>query len=147
MVTRSPSVGSYGMNEQVLWEHARVPWGPEGKQAEWGWGLTDVRRAANIPIFVDCAVCRLDPFNECEEPPPYEGCFEFPYSRLSLCTLNRHNAAVNCLFLDWSIRKVGIKELWVLEWAPVWSTAGPWTKRGGVRPEDWPPWMRRFRDY
>jgi len=28
-----------------------------------------------------------------------------------------------------------------------WDTAGPWTKRGGVKPEDWPPWMRRFKDY
>jgi hypothetical protein len=22
-----------------------------------------------------------------------------------------------------------------------------WTKAGGVKPEDWPPWMRRFKDY
>jgi hypothetical protein len=24
---------------------------------------------------------------------------------------------------------------------------GPWTKAGAVKPEDWPHWMRKFKDY
>jgi hypothetical protein len=24
---------------------------------------------------------------------------------------------------------------------------GPWTKAGGVQPDDWPEWMRGFKDY
>jgi hypothetical protein len=28
-----------------------------------------------------------------------------------------------------------------------YNTANIWTKAGGVQPEDWPEWMRRFRDY
>jgi len=27
------------------------------------------------------------------------------------------------------------------------KTAGPWTKAGGGRPEDWPKWMRHVKDY
>ena len=27
------------------------------------------------------------------------------------------------------------------------DTAGPWTMAGGVQPEDWPQWMRGFKDY
>jgi prepilin-type N-terminal cleavage/methylation domain-containing protein len=27
------------------------------------------------------------------------------------------------------------------------NTAGPWTLAGGVKPENWPPWLRRFKDY
>jgi prepilin-type N-terminal cleavage/methylation domain-containing protein/prepilin-type processing-associated H-X9-DG protein len=140
-------VGSYGMNIQVLWEHERGPSGPEGEKSEWGWGQTDVRRTANIPIFMDCAGGQVDAINEDEKPPPYEACFDYQYSRLSFPALNRHDATVNCLFLDWSVRKVGMKELWTLEWSPAWDVAGPWTKRGGVKPEDWPAWMRRFKDY
>jgi hypothetical protein len=51
------------------------------------------------------------------------------------------------VFLDWSVRKVGLKELWTLKWDREFDTAGPWTKAGGVRPGDWPEWMRRFKDY
>lgn len=49
--------------------------------------------------------------------------------------------------MDWSVRKVGIKELWTLKWTKEFDRAGPWTKAGGVQPENWPQWMRRFRDY
>jgi hypothetical protein len=49
--------------------------------------------------------------------------------------------------MDWSARKVGLKELWTLKWHRQFNTANRWTKAGGVKPEDWPPWMRRFKDY
>jgi len=61
--------------------------------------------------------------------------------------MNRHEGHINGLFLDWSVRKIGLKELWTLKWHKDWDTAGPWTKRGGVKPEDWPEWMRQFKDY
>ena len=54
---------------------------------------------------------------------------------------------INAAFLDWSVRKVGLKELWTLKWSRTFDTAGPWTKAGGVEPEDWPQWMRKFKDY
>ena len=61
--------------------------------------------------------------------------------------INRHNGYINSLFLDWSVRRVGLKELWTLKWDDQSDTAGPWTKAGGVEPEDWPKWMRGFKDY
>jgi hypothetical protein len=27
------------------------------------------------------------------------------------------------------------------------DTANEWTKAGGVQPDDWPEWMRGFKDY
>jgi hypothetical protein len=42
---------------------------------------------------------------------------------------------------------VGLKELWTLKWHRSFNTAGPWTKAGGVSPEDWPEWIRPFKDY
>jgi len=61
--------------------------------------------------------------------------------------LNRHEGYVNGLFLDWSVRKVGLKELWTLNWYTEFNRAGRWTKAGGVQPQDWPKWMQRFQDY
>jgi prepilin-type processing-associated H-X9-DG protein len=67
--------------------------------------------------------------------------------RMWLCAMDRHRGGINSLFMDWSVRKVGVKEPWTLKWSPGYNTAGPWTKAGGVKPEDWPQWMRRFKDY
>ena len=51
------------------------------------------------------------------------------------------------LFMDFSVRKVGLKELWTFQWHRLSDTAGPWTKAGGALPSDWPKWMRGFKDY
>ncbi|MGE5295559.1 MAG: type II secretion system protein [Solirubrobacterales bacterium] len=75
-------------------------------------------------------------------PPAYEE----EITQDQVC-MNRHDGAINSLFLDWSVRRVGLKELWTLRWYLTYNTAGEWTKAGGVQPEDWPKWMRRFPDY
>jgi len=61
--------------------------------------------------------------------------------------IDRRDGAINVLFMNWSIRKVGLKELWTLKWHRSYDTAGCWTKAGGVEPDDWPEWMRNFKDY
>lgn len=49
--------------------------------------------------------------------------------------------------MDFSVRKAGLKELWTLKWHRSYDTAGTWTKAGGVNPDAWPKWMKRYRDY
>jgi prepilin-type processing-associated H-X9-DG protein len=66
---------------------------------------------------------------------------------MGTCCLNRHDGYVNGLFLDWSVRRIGLKELWTLKWHRDFNTAGPWTTAGGVQPTDWPEWMQGFKDY
>ena len=61
--------------------------------------------------------------------------------------INRHNGFVNLVFMDWSVRTIGLKELWTLKWHRSYITAGPWTRGGGVLPGDWPRWLQRFKDY
>jgi prepilin-type N-terminal cleavage/methylation domain-containing protein/prepilin-type processing-associated H-X9-DG protein len=61
--------------------------------------------------------------------------------------IDRHKGFTNLLFMDWSVRHVGIKELWTLKWHRAYDTIGPWTKAGGVQPDDWPAWMRSYKDY
>ncbi len=49
--------------------------------------------------------------------------------------------------MDFSVRKVGLKELWTLKWRREYNTCNEWTLCGGVEPNDWPEWMRGFKDY
>jgi len=77
-------------------------------------------------------------------PPAYDGARS---NQMQFSCINRHPGHINGLFLDWSVRKIGLKELWVLKWSRTFDTAGPWTIGGNARPEDWPLWMRSFKDY
>jgi len=61
--------------------------------------------------------------------------------------IDRHNGFINHLFLDWSVRPVGLKELWTFKWHREFDVRGPWTKAGGIQTADWPEWMRKFKDY
>jgi hypothetical protein len=61
--------------------------------------------------------------------------------------VNRHDGFLNSLFCDYSVRKVGVKELWTLKWHKSYDVAGPYTRAGGMNPGDWPVWMRNFKDY
>jgi prepilin-type N-terminal cleavage/methylation domain-containing protein/prepilin-type processing-associated H-X9-DG protein len=95
---------------------------------------------ANIPVILDSPE-DTGQHNSTRPPPPREG-----FILQNFC-INRHNGYINGLFLDWSVRKIGLKELWTLKWDEQYDTMGPWTKAGGVQPEDWPPWMRGFKEY
>lgn len=61
--------------------------------------------------------------------------------------MDRHHGGINIAFMDFSTRKVGLKELWTLQWHRQYNTAGRWTRAGGIKPEDWPKWMQKFKDY
>jgi prepilin-type N-terminal cleavage/methylation domain-containing protein/prepilin-type processing-associated H-X9-DG protein len=131
---RGPQVGSYASNVLVC-------------DYTGGWNGSETKGGANIPVYIDCIMPEGGAGNWQEVPPPYEDAPLVLGWSLNTSCINRHQGGVNCLFMDWSVRKVGVKELWTLKWHKRWDTAGPWTKQGGVKPEDWPPWMRRFKDY
>ena len=98
------------------------------------------REQANMPVILD-SPGRMGRHRNTDGPPRREG------SGLQTFCINRHNGYVNGLFLDWSVRRIGLKELWTLKWDDQSDTADPWTKAGGVQPSDWPQWMRKFKDY
>ena len=106
---------------------------------------TDVfalRGRDGIPLLFDCVQPGATLGLEYEPPPKKE-----PDGAGGQLCINRHQGCINGLFLDWSVRPIGLKELWTLKWHLQWNTAGPWTRAGDVQPEDWPEWMRGFRDY
>ena len=98
------------------------------------------RGQASIPVILDSPE-RMGRHRNTDPPPRREG------SSMQTFVINRHNGYINGLFLDWSVRKIGLKELWTLKWDDESDTAGPWTKAGGAQPGYWPHWMRGFKDY
>lgn len=161
-----PIKGSYAFNEWIEnWSEPRGLSGlhplPENEVPLWRahvakcWQTLDVRGAYRIPLLADCAQF-LHP-RDTDNPPAYEGdvlltCSDVEIWGVSRDTvkhvcIDRHHAGVNMAFLDASVRKVGLKELWTLRWNRQYDTANVWTRAGGVLPEDWPVWMRRFKEY
>jgi prepilin-type N-terminal cleavage/methylation domain-containing protein len=135
-------LGSYGFNE---WLCNRTP---NNSNAVNYWKHVDVKPADNIPLFVDCFWYDVWAFDT-DQPPAYDGATEglAGNNEMRRVCLNRHHGAVNSAFLDWSIRRIDRKQLWTLKWNRTFNVNGPWTRRGGTQPEDWPEWMRGFKDY
>jgi len=105
--------------------------------------VLSLRGRADIPVLLDATMPLSEPL-DMWGPPVSEN--NFGTGIQNFC-INRHNGYVNGLFLDWSVRKVGLKELWTLNWYAEFNRAGRWTKAGGVKPQKWPRWMQDFRDY
>ncbi len=133
-------MGSYGQNMGVISSDD-----PLGRKSNFSEPYA-LRGVSNVPYLLDCMWWYTDAA-PLSEPPAYEAQMGTHVGHLWLACINRHQGGVNALFLDWSVRKVGLKELWMLEWNRGFNTAGPWTKAGGVQPGDWPQWMRRFKEY
>ena len=133
--------GSYGLNMWCPSGHG-VPGHGDREKGRSKWATVNHKGANNIPVFLGSIDSSMWPL-ETDGPPPYIEA----YSHMARVALNRHDGGINALFMDWSVRKVGIKEVWTLKWHPDYNTGGPWTIAGGVQPEDWPEWMRGFKDY
>jgi len=134
-----PYYGSYGFNRYVI----DMRGGYQNDQRYWR--RAGCKGASNVPVLLDCMYVTLF-WIEDDSPPEYDGDFSAG-SGISLSCINRHNESVNVCFMDFSARKVGLKELWTLKGNRLFDTCGPWTTCGGVQPSDWPEWMRDFKDY
>jgi prepilin-type processing-associated H-X9-DG protein len=134
---------SYGLNTWLIGKESTTYYDDHIYEEPRHTDIYSMRRTDGIPLLLDS--WRPSGLGDSYNPPPqYEGARK---GSMSPFCMNRHNGHINCLFLDWSVRKIGLKELWTLKWDSDFDTAGPWTKAGGVKPEDWPVWMRSFKDY
>jgi hypothetical protein len=143
-----PFFGSYGYNHALFHGfRAETIFGPEGPLGTLpNLNVFSLREHASIPVMLDAT----QPISgrAMIEPGalvPMVGVSGGP--GLGMFLMDRHGLAVNGMFLDWSVRKVGLKELYTLKWASDFDRANRWTKAGGVQPEDWPKWMKECRDY
>jgi len=136
--------GSYGINAWVCNSDFGTIF-----EREAYWKTPDVKRTDNVPVFLDCIGVGGWPDGN-SVPPEYEGqAAQTPTltEQMKNFCINRHsNEMTNCLFMDWSVRMVGLKELWKLKWHRNFDVNGPWTK-DHVPPPAWPAWMKKFKDY
>jgi len=149
-----PEEGSYGVNMWIYNEPPESAVSGEFPVNKWFWKTANVRGGNNIPIFADTMFRgggpfyqNGDPHSDRIAPPQYNGQWAGKKHEMKHFCIDRHNGFTNMTFLDWSVRKVGLKELWTLKWHKEFPINGAWTKAGGVKPEDWPKWMRNLKDY
>ena len=149
------SYGSYGKNSWCSqWEHGACDTG--GQSCNW-LNIQSVRGGNRVPLLLDEQWLGGFPTPE-DYPPEYDGQTFWsgggPGEMDRYC-LNRHEGYVNGLFLDWSSRKIGLKELWKLKWHRTFDTNGPWTLAGFGNNEvacaaawdERSPWMKDFPEY
>jgi len=125
--------GSYGINEFLFNPRSGVTdqWGHSTKM---NWRTKNVNGASNIPAFADCLWVGGCPHHT-DEAPAFEGewSYDFGHNMKRFC-LNRHNEAINVLFLDWSTQHVRLKSLWRVKWNRDFNVSD-------LLPV-WPEWMQ-----
>ena len=108
------------------------------------WRRSDVAGADNVPLFLDAQWVTAYPWWT-NTPPEYEGAPWYPGGGMGIFCIPRHYGAINGLFLDFSARKIGLKELWLLKWARTYDL----TEARENEP-DWTigtGWMVPLKDY
>jgi hypothetical protein len=122
--------GSYGIN---LWISREAS--PYGGMRYWS--RPTVAGAQHAPLMIDAQWKDMEPFPQ-DVPLPHETDRWTPnQDEMQRACVNRHNG-VNSVFLDGSVKKVGLKHLWRLKWNRDWPEDYPLP--------DWPYWMANFKD-
>jgi len=128
----------------------------QNRNIAWNWKTPTVRNAGAVPVFGDTMWRGGGPFSgdpnpegytDRGMPPRYRDEWSGYNAEMKHFCIDRHKERINLLFMDWSVRHVGLKELWTLKWHKEFNTAGPWTRAGGAEPRDWPDWMQNMKEY
>jgi len=110
------------------------------------WRRADVAGADNVPLLLDAQYYVSYPWWT-NEPPEYEGARwrSGATDAMGVYCIPRHYGAINGLFLDFSARKIGRKELWLLKWCRNYDVS-----RASENEPDWTigtGWMTPLKDY
>jgi len=136
--------GSYGWNGYLG--------NPPGGKGIWGrykakgidpnWRKANVKGTALIPVLLDHQWVDCWP-DHTDSPPTFNAQPWGDTSQMGRFTIDRHTTGyLNYVFLDWSVRKVGLKESWRLQWHRLFDLTFP-------LPTEWNSpshWMYRFKD-
>ena len=156
-IFNSREEASYGANDWIYYGEGTGK--IQGRPIPWNWKTKDVAQASQIPVFADTMWRGGGPCYTTSDtgapsrafariiPPQFDGQWIDAGYEMMHFAINRHQTGNNMLFMDWTVRSVGLKELWTLKWNRKYPVNGPWTRAGAVKPTDWPEWMRNFREY
>jgi len=134
-------VGSYGVNPWIFSRTDVVAGGMFGgtfNPAQWRWRRCNVAGAENVPVFGDC----VGPGAGGRENDPPPSSRDSESKRLGgdrwgigAWCVDRHDCAMNMLYMDWSVRRTNLKCLWKLKWHREFNTANSGPSNA------WPEWM------
>lgn len=107
---------------------------------EYHWRTALIKGAYEVPVFtegwwVDGWPKQTDEPAAYGDRTPILGTTQHEMQRLCV---NRHGGAQFCLFADWSVRKVSLKQLWRLKWHREYDTHAALPV--------WPQWMAGIKD-
>jgi prepilin-type processing-associated H-X9-DG protein len=97
-----------------------------------------VQGANFVPLFADALRFDAWPIWQ-DQPPQTEDLGWQGTNHMARFCVNRHSGFINSAFCDFSVRKVGLKELWTLKWHRSYNT--------NAAAPVWPTWMAKFKDY
>ena len=140
-------LSSYGKNGWAANPRGTWYYGADIIQNAWN-HTYQVERPALVPMLADSAWVHTLPLHS--DPPPLFFDHVEPSGfgqNMKFHCMDRHNGAINMLFLDGHARRTGLKEIWTLKWHPTFNTENRWTRAGGVSPGDWPKWMKQYEDF
>jgi len=102
------------------------------------WKTPYARYASYAPIILCGQWKDADPL-PVDDPPQHENDMWTPGAQeIRRACIKRHGDYVNALFMDWTVRRVGLKELWEIWWhkqwpqdrvlagEPDWASEAPW---------------------
>lgn len=151
--------GSYGVNRVVEDMPTDKPGVDATVKAYYDkrlWRTTKMQQAYLVPLFLDCSQAGAGWVDGSEgglapdfqgESMALTGCENVAFQ------LNRHgnntDGVTQGVFCDYSVRRIGLKELWELHWDRLWMG-----ENGTIRNSDaylpsnaWPEWMKKFKVY
>ena len=126
--------GSYGVNGwiYVCDEPGGVLY---GKPAKDFWKSPNVKGASEIPMFMDSVFWCGWPENNDRPPSFEEEHWSGDEDSMHRFCIDRHNQAINSVYLDYSVKKIWLKSLWRQKWSkgfrvndflPMWESEAPW---------------------
>ena len=136
--------GSYGMNEWVNTPGISSSNGELfGGPASWYYKTSNIRQANQIPLFADAIFFSVHPRNGDTVPTNDPGgIINFPNDRstdnsMGRMFINRHEGAINMLFMDYSVDRVKLKRLFGYRWHAEYVI-------NADIPAQWPDWLAGF---
>ena len=128
--------GSYGFN-WWMYKHQRDT--DMGHNLSKAWERFDARKASEIPLIFDCFFHGAYP--EAMHMPATTQTTNAIWEAedMGWVCIDRHDGYINLVFLDGSVKKVELVDLYTLSWNRKFQSE--WQKRISYRYPTWPDWM------
>jgi len=132
--------GSYGVNGWVYQNAVAGGGDLYGKPAKYFWKTPNVKGAAQIPLFMDAWFWCAWPDNTDTPPKADDRAARYPGddNAMNRFCINRHQQAINGVYLDYHVEKIWLKALWRQKWSKRFDVGYP--------EPDWPEWMQHFKN-